>query len=168
MNEEVAVKAEDVGRRLDHFLVNRATGLSRNRVQKLIEAGLVRVNQILCCDKNYRLQLHDRVSVSIPPSEPSAVDAEPIPLAVVYEDNDLLVINKPRGMVVHPAPGHGSGTLVNALLDHCSDLSGIGGVTRPGIVHRLDKDTSGLLLVAKNDLAHQSLAEQLKTRQLHR
>jgi len=166
--QEIKARSEDVGRRLDLFLADRLPGLSRSRAQKLIEAGMVRVKGELCSNKNYRLRAGDPVGLTIPPAEDSALEPEAISLDIVYEDEDLLVINKPRGMVVHPGPGHRRGTLVNALLHHCSNLSGIGGVKRPGIVHRLDKDTSGLLLVAKNDLAHRSLSTQLKTRQLKR
>lgn len=158
----------DAGRRLDLFLAARVPGLSRSRAQKLIEAGMVQVTGETCSDKNYRLCAGDPVGLTIPPAETAALEPEAIGLDIVYEDEDLLVINKPRGMVVHPGPGHRKGTLVNALLHYCPDLSGIGGIKRPGIVHRLDKDTSGLLLVAKNDLAHRSLSNQLKTRQLKR
>ncbi len=168
VQEELTVGAEDSGCRLDAFLTKQVEGLSRNRVQKLIEDGRVLINQALCEDKNYRLQTGDRVSLTIPPPGETSVEPEKIRLDIIYEDEDLLVINKPRGMVVHPAPGHVKGTLVNALLGHCRDLSGIGGVMRPGIVHRLDKDTSGLLIVAKNDISHRSLSGQLKERQLRR
>lgn len=167
-NLEMDVKSEDAGRRLDLYISEQVESVSRSRVQKLLDAGMVRINQVVCSDKNYRLQPGDRVSLTIPPPEEASVKAEEIALAIVYEDSDLLILNKPRGMVVHPSPGHAQGTLVNALLSHCSDLSGIGGVVRPGIVHRLDKDTSGLLIVAKNDLAHRSLAAQLKSRKLSR
>lgn len=164
----IPVETEGVGRRLDLYLAEQAFDLSRNRVQKLIETGLVLVNRKPCSDKNYRLQSGDQISVTIPMPEKAAIEPEEIRLDIIYEDEDLLVINKPRGMVVHPAPGHARGTLVNALLNHCRDLSGIGGVMRPGIVHRLDKDTSGLLIVAKNDLAHKSLSAQLKEKKLGR
>ena len=168
MSEELTVNPEDTGRRLDLFLSQQVAGLSRNRIQKLIDTGMVLINRDLCSDKNYRLQSGDKISVTVPEPVETVVEPEEILLDVVYEDEDLVVINKPRGMVVHPAPGHARGTLVNALLSHCRDLSGIGGVMRPGIVHRLDKDTSGLLIIAKNDLTHQSLSAQLKTRKLHR
>jgi len=131
-------------------------------VQKWTERSLVTVNGAPQ-SKNYRLRDGDVVDVTVPDAEPCEVVPQGIPLDIVYEDDDLLVVNKPKGMVVHPAAGHADGTLVNALMAHCGDsLSGIGGVTRPGIVHRIDKDTSGLLLVAKNDLAHQGLATQIK------
>ena len=164
----VTAAPEDAGRRLDQFLTDRMAGLSRSRVQKLLEAEMVRVNRKPCSDKSYRLQAGEQVGVIIPPAEKSVLEAEAIALDIVYEDEDLLVINKPRGMVVHPGPGHSGGTLVNALLYHYPNLSGIGGVKRPGIVHRLDKDTSGLLLVAKNDFTHRALSSQLKSRQLKR
>ncbi len=156
------------GLRLDIYLADRAPELSRSRAQKLIEEGRVEVNRVVCPDKNYRLKSGDRVQANMPPLQETKIEPERIRLDIVYEDEDLLVVNKPRGMVVHPAPGHSGGTLVNALLYHCSDLSGIGGVKRPGIVHRLDKNTSGLLIVAKNDFAHNALSRQLKTRKLQR
>ena len=168
LREELTVQPDHTGCRLDTYLSGQISGLSRNRVQKLVEDGCVLVNQALCEDKNYRLQAGDLVNLTIPPPEEAAVEPEEIRLDIIYEDEDLLVINKPRDMVVHPAPGHSKGTLVNALLSYCRDLSGIGGVMRPGIVHRLDKDTSGLLIVAKNDIAHRALSGQLKERQLHR
>lgn len=168
MIDQIRVSEKDRGRRLDHWLANLPGGLSRSRIQKLIAAGQVAVNDQPCFENSYRLQAGDRISMAVPAPEETAVKPEAIPLDIVYEDGDLLVINKPRGMVVHPAPGHSGGTLVNALLGCCRDLSGIGGVIRPGIVHRLDKDTSGLLLVAKNDAAHKSLSGQLKKRQLRR
>ncbi|HOL18119.1 MAG TPA: RluA family pseudouridine synthase, partial [Bacillota bacterium] len=173
MEEERIVQDSEVGHRLDAFLAGRVAGLSRTRIQKLIENGAVRVNGAPCLEKSYRLALDDQVTITAPDPEPYRLTPEPIPLNIVYEDRDLLVINKPRGMVVHPAPGHWRGTLVHALLHHCGDLAGghlsaSDGFIRPGIVHRLDKDTTGLLIVAKNDLAHQNLAEQLKERRLRR
>ena len=136
--------------------------LTRSAVQKLLARGLVTVNGTAAA-KNARLRAGDRIRLTIPEPEPTEIRPEPIPLDVVYEDGDLLVVNKPKGMVVHPAPGHASGTLVNALMAHCGDsLSGINGALRPGIVHRIDKDTSGLLIVAKNDFAHQGLAAQIQ------
>lgn len=168
LREDLTVGVEDRGCRLDTYLAKELDDLSRNRIQQLIVEGRVLLNDIICKDKNFRLQNDDRISISIPPPEEPSAEPEDIQLDVIYEDSDLLVINKPRGMVVHPAPGHSGGTVVNALLNHCSDLSGIGGVMRPGIVHRLDKDTSGLLIVAKNDLAHRALSGQLKARKLRR
>jgi 23S rRNA pseudouridine1911/1915/1917 synthase len=153
--------------RLDVFITENIEEISRSYVQKLINEGLIKVN-----DKkvkaNYRLKEDDLVVVLIPEPQPIILKPENIPLDVVYEDNDLLVVNKPVNMVVHPAAGNYSGTLVNALLYHCRDLSGINGKLRPGIVHRIDKDTSGLLLVAKNDFTHQSLAKQLKEHSVDR
>lgn len=159
---------EAAGMRLDVYLAGQeALGLSRSHLQRLIEDGRVQVGG-RSEKARYRVQSGDRVTVEVPEPTVLEVVPEPIPLNVVYEDGDLLVVNKPRGMVVHPAPGNLTGTLVNALLYHCHDLSGINGVLRPGIVHRLDKDTTGLLVVAKNDAAHQSLAHQIKERHVHR
>ena len=163
MNEIlIDVPQEYEGERIDKFLSILLKESSRNSIQKLIEDGKVLANGNTV-NKKYKVKADDEVTVL--PSELKPLDAEPenIPLDIVYEDNDLLVVNKPRGMVVHPAPGNYSGTLVNALLYHCKDsLSGINGILRPGIVHRIDKDTSGLLIVAKNDKAHIGLAEQIK------
>lgn len=151
---------EDAGARLDAFLAGKMEK-TRSSVQKLIEEENVRLNDAPAA-KNDRLREGDRVEATEPPPEVLDVKPQNIPLDIVYEDQDLLVVNKPKGMVVHPAAGNPDGTLVNALLFHCGDsLSGINGVIRPGIVHRIDKDTSGLLIVAKNDRAHQSLAEQI-------
>lgn len=160
---------EETGRRLDLFLAGAGKGLSRSRAQKLIEEGSVYVNGQPCTRKNYRLGQGDTVTCRLPEPCPQPLPgAERIPLDIVYEDDELLVINKPRGMVVHPAPGHRSGTLVNALLEHCSTLSTIGGPERPGIVHRLDRDTTGLLVAAKTDHSHRCLAAQLKSRTMRR
>ena len=151
---------EDAGARLDAFLAGKMEK-TRSSVQKLIEEEIVRLNGAPAA-KNARLREGDRVEATEPPPEVLDVKPQNIPLDIVYEDQDLLVVNKPKGMVVHPAAGNPDGTLVNALLFHCGDsLSGINGVIRPGIVHRIDKDTSGLLIVAKSDRAHQSLAEQI-------
>jgi 23S rRNA pseudouridine1911/1915/1917 synthase len=146
--------------RVDAFVARSIPDLSRAHAQKLIDAGLVLVNG-QACKASLRLEVGDRVSVEIPAPEPIALAAEDIPLTVVYEDADLIVVDKPAGLTVHPAPGHPDGTLVNALLAHCTDLGGIDGSLRPGIVHRLDKDTSGLLLVAKNDTAQLALSRQI-------
>ena len=136
--------------------------VTRATAQKWIERNLVEVNG-KPQTKKYLVQVGDCITVTVPDAAPAETTAQDIPLTVLYEDDDLLVVDKPKGMVVHPAPGHADGTLVNALLAHCGDsLSGIGGVARPGIVHRIDKDTSGLLMVAKNDFAHQKLAAQIK------
>ena len=153
---------EDEGIRLDKFLSVRVEELTRSAAERLAEQGQVSSGG-KTLDKKYRLRAGDAIEVILP--EPVGLDILPeaIPLDIRYEDADLLVVNKPKGMVVHPAAGHAGGTLVNALLAHCGDsLSGINGVIRPGIVHRIDKDTSGLLIVAKNDFAHQRLAEQIK------
>lgn len=153
----------DVGLRLDIYLAERNPGLSRSRIQRLIEESLVTVND-RPAKAGYRVRLGDSVLMEVPEPEPLRIEPEAIPLDIIYEDENLIVINKPRGMVVHPGAGNYTGTLVNALLYHCPDLSGINGVTRPGIVHRLDKDTSGLLMVAKNDFTHLDLARQLEER----
>ena len=163
MNEIlIDVPQEYEGERIDKFLSILLKDSSRNSIQKLIEDSKVLANGNTV-NKKYKVKTDDEITVL--PSELKPLDAEPenIPLDIIYEDDDLLVVNKPRGMVVHPAPGNYSGTLVNALLYHCKDsLSGINGILRPGIVHRIDKDTSGLLIVAKNDRAHIGLAEQIK------
>ena len=153
---------ESTGVRLDKFLADAGLELSRSMAVTLIENGNVTVNG-KPCSKKQKLSAGDTVDVTVPDAEPYEAKAEQIPLDIVYEDADLLVVNKPKGMVVHPAAGNYEGTLVNALLWHCGDsLSGINGVLRPGIVHRIDKDTSGLLIVAKNDRTHKGLAEQIK------
>ncbi|MFO7262824.1 MAG: pseudouridine synthase [Bacillaceae bacterium G1] len=154
------IEVEDAGERLDKFLANQLGDVSRSKVQQWIKDGRVTVNE-RPVKASYRLGVDDVVQVEVPEAVPLQVVPEPLPLSIVYEDADLLVIDKPRGMVVHPAPGHETGTLVNGLLYHCRDLSGINGVLRPGIVHRIDKDTSGLLMVAKHDAAHVHLAKQL-------
>ncbi|MBE6844458.1 MAG: RluA family pseudouridine synthase [Ruminococcus sp.] len=164
MNEEILLEVteDDDGQRLDKWLSMQNLGLTRTAIQNLIENGGVLVNGKTVA-KNYKQRSGDSITVTI--SEPVELNTEPenIPLDIVYEDESLLVVNKPKGMVVHPAPGNYSGTLVNALLYHCGDsLSGINGVIRPGIVHRIDKNTSGLLIVAKTDSAHKILAEQIK------
>jgi 23S rRNA pseudouridine1911/1915/1917 synthase len=161
------IDEDSSGQRLDSFLAGEAPGLSRSHVQKLVALSLVEVNG--SPEKaSYRLKQGDAVVLRVPPPVELVVEAEPLPLDIYYEDSDLVVVNKARGMVVHPAEGNYSGTLVNALLHHCRDLSGINGVLRPGIVHRLDKDTSGLLMVAKNDTAHLELARQLSERKVDR
>jgi 23S rRNA pseudouridine1911/1915/1917 synthase len=146
--------------RIDKVIAVLNEEWSRSKVQQWIKNGLVTVND-RSVKANYKCEAGDVVVIRLPEPEPLHVEPENIPLDIYYEDADVLVVNKPRGMVVHPAPGHMRGTLVNALLAHCTDLSGINGVLRPGIVHRIDKDTSGLLMVAKNDVAHQSLVDQL-------
>ncbi|MDH7600861.1 MAG: RluA family pseudouridine synthase [Armatimonadota bacterium] len=153
--------------RLDVYLANRLGDLSRSTVQKLIEKGSVLVNG-RTVRSSYKVQSGDRISVYVPDAEPSHLAPEQIPLEIVYEDRDLIVVNKPRGMTVHPAPGSAHGTLVNAVLAHCEQLSGVGGEERPGIVHRLDKDTSGLLVIAKTDAAHHDLQRQIQSRTAER
>ena len=158
----IDVTTENAGERLDKLLAVSLDGFTRSAVQKLIDDGGV-LSGGKALGKNYKCRAGDKLEVIVPDAKPLAIEAENIPLEVVYEDNDLLVVNKPKGMVVHPANGNYEGTLVNALLYHCGDsLSGINGVIRPGIVHRIDKNTSGLLIVAKNDLAHVGLASQIK------
>ena len=160
---------EDAGVRLDAFLAARLPELSRSRAASLVQEGRVTVNG-RPVSKSCRLSGGETLSVSLPeqPAD-TALTAQDIPLDVVYEDDDVIVVNKPAGLVVHPAPGHPDGTLVNALLHHCGDsLSGIGGEKRPGIVHRIDRDTSGLIIAAKNDAAHLALAEQLQDHSLYR
>jgi len=160
--------AEDRGERIDKFITESLEeDVSRTQVQQWIKDGHLTVNGATV-KANYKIAEGDRLLLTIPEPEELNLEPEPIPLEVVYEDSDVIVVNKPRGLVVHPAPGHYSGTLVNALLYHCNDLSGINGVMRPGIVHRIDKDTSGLLMAAKNDLAHVSLAAQLKEHSVNR
>lgn len=162
------IDSENAGVRIDKFLSDEIEELTRSSLVNLIADGNVKVNNKEV-SKNYKLKSGDNIAVSVPEPVEYEAEAENIPLDIVYEDNDLLVVNKPKGMVVHPAAGNYTGTLVNALLYHCKDnLSGINGVLRPGIVHRIDKDTSGLLLVAKNDKAHNSLAEQIKEHSLTR
>ncbi|MBQ5814077.1 MAG: RluA family pseudouridine synthase [Clostridia bacterium] len=166
--EVFEVTSEETGTRLDAFLADSMEEISRNRVQGLCQSGNIRVNGKEA-KKNQKLKEGDRVEVEVP--EPAVTELVPqdIPLDIIYEDSSVLVINKPKGMVVHPAPGHPDGTIVNAVMFHCGEsLSGIGGELRPGIVHRIDKDTSGLLMIAKNDKAHASLSAQLKDKSLSR
>lgn len=159
----VEVAVEEQGLRLDVLLTSRFTELSRSHIQKLIADSLVTVNG-KTAKANYKVQVKDSVRIIFPTAKPVEIVPENIPLDILYEDSDIIVVNKSRGMVVHPAAGNFQGTLVNALLEHCRDLSGINGEIRPGIVHRLDKDTSGVMVAAKNDYAHLNLAEQIKNR----
>jgi len=175
MNQILQLKStlEDKGKRLDLFLAGKELNLSRSRIQKLIEEGKITVQDkssgsVGKVKSHYKIKGEEKISIEIPPPEGLSLEPQDIPLNIIYEDKDLLVVNKPAGMVVHPAAGNYKDTLVNALLFHCKDLSGINGVLRPGIVHRLDKNTSGLLVVAKNDFAHNNLADQLKDRTLTR
>ncbi|WP_428698397.1 RluA family pseudouridine synthase [Stappia sp.] len=157
----VVVAEEDAGIRLDACLARHLAELSRNRLQTLIRQGRVRVDGRTIVEPKYRVNSGEALMLDMPEPDVAEPEPEAIPLAVVFEDDELIVIDKPAGLVVHPGPGNWSGTMVNALLHHCGDsLSGVGGVKRPGIVHRLDKDTSGLLVVAKTDRAHQGLAAQ--------
>lgn len=165
---EMLVPPEGHKLRLDHWLAQLLPELSRAYVKKLIAQGLVKVNAETVSKAGNLLKAGDTLSWQIPAAEPLTIAPEAISLDILYEDAWLLVINKPVGLVVHPGAGHSSGTLVNALLHHCNDLSGIGGVERPGIVHRLDKDTSGLLVVAKQDQAHRHLSAQLQRREMKR
>ena len=158
----ISVAPEKAGERIDKIICGAIDSLSRSAVQKIIDEGGVSVGGVII-SKNYKVRANDMIKLIVPEAKELEVTPENIPLDIRYEDRDLLVVNKPKGMVVHPAAGNYDGTLVNALLYHCKDsLSGINGVIRPGIVHRIDKDTSGLLIVAKNDMAHISLAEQIK------
>ena len=169
MEEEIlSIMVEESGERIDALLARTITGLSRSSAQRLIEQGAVLLEG-KTVRKNARCDVGTRITVTLPEAENIPLIPQDIPLDVVFEDDDLIVVNKPRGMVVHPAPGHPDKTLVNALLWHCGDsLSGIGGEKRPGIVHRIDKDTSGLLIAAKNDFSHQALSAQLSDRSLSR
>ncbi|MCD8158603.1 MAG: RluA family pseudouridine synthase [Clostridiales bacterium] len=158
---EFYCEKEDGGKRIDGFLSLVLEDISRNRIQKLIEEGNI-LAEGKNINKSYKIKQSDVISVIIPEAKEAEISAENIPLDIVYEDSDVIVVNKPQGMVVHPAPGHFSGTMVNALMYHCgNDLSGINGVNRPGIVHRIDRDTSGVIVTAKNDFAHSSLSAQL-------
>jgi 23S rRNA pseudouridine1911/1915/1917 synthase len=165
---DVIVEAEQDGLRLDRLLASEMAGYSRSQVQRLIEDGQVSLPRVKTAKANTAVHEGDVITVSLPaPSEPTPV-AEALPLDVLYQDADLIVVNKPAGMVVHPAAGHDRGTLVNALLHHVTDLSGIGGERRPGIVHRLDKGTSGVMVVAKHDAAHHELARQFHDREVEK
>lgn len=162
------ISLEEEEERIDKWICNTLESISRSYVQKLIKENLVFVN-----DKpqkaSYRLKAEDEIRFLIPDAVEPQIPAEDIPLSILYEDDDVLIVNKPKGMVVHPAPGHYSGTLVNAVMFHCKDnLSGIGGVMRPGIVHRIDKDTTGSLIICKNDMSHQHIAAQLKEHSITR
>jgi 23S rRNA pseudouridine1911/1915/1917 synthase len=159
--------ADADGVRVDSYLAAVNKELSRSYIQKLIDDGQVLVNNRIV-KSNYKLRINETITMNIPEPVELKLNAENISLDILYEDDDVIVVNKPQGMVVHPAVGNHSGTLVNALLGHCNDLSGINGVMRPGIVHRIDKDTSGVLLIAKNDSAHRNLAEQIKEHSVNR
>ena len=165
-SQKIIIKNEDVGKRIDVCISTHCQDMSRSTVQRLIEEENIKVN-----DKktkvSYKVKLNDEIKITIPEAKKIDLKAQEIPLNIIYEDQDLIVINKPKGMVVHPANGNPDGTLVNAVMAICKDsLSGIGGEIRPGIVHRLDKDTSGVIIVAKNDKAHVNLSEQIKNHEV--
>lgn len=164
--KNIVVNENDKGKRLDIYIAENFSELSRTMIKKLIENNNIMVNNKL--EKvSYKVQLNDNISIDVPEAKETKLKAQEIPLDIIYEDNDIIVVNKPKGMVVHPANGNPDGTLVNAILAICKNsLSGIGGELRPGIVHRLDKDTSGLIIVAKNDKAHINMSEQIKERKV--
>lgn len=164
--EHTVVFSDNTPSRLDLFLVSVFPERSRSSLQNLIKQGEVTVNQKPITKTGYKLETDDVITIHIPPPAPSDLIPEPIPLEIIYEDNNFLAINKQPGMVVHPSAGHDSGTLVHAVLAHAPNIEGVGGVQRPGIVHRLDKDTSGIILVAKNDRTHNFLQAQFKDRQV--
>lgn len=167
MIQEIIVE-EGVGIRIDRYLSDQCEGLSRSYLQKLLKDGGVSVNGKMV-KSNYKTAAGDKISLDIPDAVEPEIEAEPMDLDILYEDSDIVLVNKPKGMVVHPAAGHYSGTLVNGLMYHCrEDLSGINGVMRPGIVHRIDMDTTGVLIVCKNDKAHNCIAEQLKVHSITR
>ncbi|MGI6527233.1 MAG: RluA family pseudouridine synthase [Caldicoprobacterales bacterium] len=161
------IQVEDVGQRLDQYLTGSLSQFSRSQIQSLIKQGFITING-QPGKANYRIKEGEQISVNVPPLRKVELTPEKIDLNVVYQDDDIAVINKPQGMVVHPAAGNHTGTLVHALLYHCDSLSGINGEIRPGIVHRLDKDTSGLLVIAKNDFAHHSLSKQIQNKEVSR
>ncbi len=165
---EFNLQVENNTDRLDRYLSQNLPDLSRSRIQQLIEQAAVQLNGKVCTSKKTTVKAGDRISLEIPAAEPLELQAEDIPLDILYEDDSLIILNKPAGLVVHPAPGHSEGTLVNAILAHCPNLPGIGGVQRPGIVHRLDKDTTGAIVIAKTELAHQHLQAQLKAKTARR
>ena len=165
---EFDVPTDYDGQRLDRVLVSMLAEHSRSQLQRLITDGCIRVRGAVALKPNTIVHEGDHVEVDIPPPQPSELAAEPVDLDILYQDADIAVLNKPAGMVVHPGAGHASGTLVNALLHHMNDLSGIGGELRPGIVHRLDRGTSGVMVVAKNDAAHQELARQFHDREIEK
>jgi 23S rRNA pseudouridine1911/1915/1917 synthase len=165
---EFVIAPDHEGLRLDRFLAAEVPHQSRSQIQRLIEGGHVTLPRAKVVKANVPLREGDVVTIELPDVEPSTLEAEDLPVEIIHDDADLVVVNKPAGMVVHPAAGHGSGTLVNALLHHVKDLSGVGGEMRPGIVHRLDKGTSGVMVVAKNDAAHQELARQFHDREVEK
>ncbi len=162
--KEIKITVEDIEEptRIDLYLSRELNDISRSYVQKLIKKGNVKVNNSVIDSKKLKIDEEDEIEIIIPEPEKLKLKPQNIPIEILYEDEDVLVVNKPQGMVVHPAPGHYSGTLVNALLYHCKNLSSINGIIRPGIVHRIDKDTSGVLMIAKNNKSHNFLADQLR------
>ncbi|BCL37037.1 RluA family pseudouridine synthase [Nostoc sp. MS1] len=168
MLNEFDLQVEEDSARIDRYLAEELPDLSRSRIQQLIEQGKVQVNDKVCTSKKINLKVGDRITLEIPEAQPLELIPQDIPLDILYEDDQLLIINKPAGLVVHPAPGHPNGTLVNAVLAHCPNLPGIGGVQRPGIVHRLDKDTTGAIAIAKTDIAYQHLQAQLQAKTARR
>lgn len=167
--EELIVSGEYAGWRLDKYLTEQFSEYTRSYLQKLIDGGCLKIGTKIISKSGYKLREGEVLSVSLPEPEPLVIEAEDIALDIVYEDEDVILVNKPKGMVVHPAAGHTGGTLVNALMFHCKDsLSGINGVMRPGIVHRIDKDTTGVLIACKNDRAHNEIAAQLKEHSITR
>lgn len=167
MPQLFCAEALDKDRRIDVYLAEKHTSLSRSQIRRLIQEGRVKVNG-KTVKASHKIKPNDLISIEVPPPGPLSIQPEKVPFTILYEDTDILVLSKPAGVVVHPAPGRNTGTLVHGLLSYCKDLSGIGGVLRPGIVHRLDKDTSGLMVVAKNDQAHQELARQFKAGEVHK
>jgi len=167
IDDELCIVSDVENERIDAYIARQLEEMSRSSVQKLIADGMITVNN-KSIKANYKLKKNDEINILIPEPEPLDIAAEDIPIDIVYEDDDLAVINKPQGMVVHPAPGHHTGTLVNGLMYHLKNLSSINGVMRPGIVHRLDKNTSGMMLVAKNDKSHNFLAKCLKEHSINR
>lgn len=159
---------QSLGQRLDIYLVSRLPEFSRSRLQGLIKDGFVRIDGQVITKPSRELELGEQVQLRIPPPAPVGLEGEDIQLDIVFENHDLLVVNKPAGMVVHPSPGHDRGTLVHAVLGHAPDIAGIGGEERPGIVHRLDKDTSGLIVIAKNEQAHRALQDQFRNRSVEK
>jgi len=168
MQTEINLQVEENSDRLDRYVAQELPDISRSRIQQLIEQGNVQVNGEVCTSKKVNVKIGDRLTLQIPAAQPLKLQAENIPLDILYEDDQLLILNKPAGLVVHPAPGHPDGTLVNALLAHCPNLPGIGGVQRPGIVHRLDKDTTGAIAIVKTDIAYQHLQAQLQAKTAQR
>jgi 23S rRNA pseudouridine1911/1915/1917 synthase len=164
----IEVDVEDADDRIDRYLADQLPDLSRSRIQKLIEQGYVQLNDVVCTSKKIAVEVGDRIQVELPEAQPLELLPEAIPLDILFEDESLIILNKPAGLVVHPSVGHETGTLVNALLAHCDSLPGINGIQRPGIVHRLDKDTTGAIAVAKTELAFHHLQDQFRTKTARR